>query len=128
MISIWVILTIIVLHWFADFVMQRGVDAINKSKSVEHLLYHTIIYSMLWFIPMIFFMSGVKTIMFVGITFIFHTITDFFTSKKTSKEYKLQNFGRDSLPRGFDFFVTLGFDQVLHYIQLFLTFLFLSLL
>lgn len=48
------------------------------------------------------------------ITFIAHTITDYFTSRLNSKlwsEGKVHNF-----------FVSVGFDQVLHYVQLFTTY------
>jgi Protein of unknown function (DUF3307) len=123
MISIWNIVIVVLYHWFADFVMQRGVDGKNKGHSLKHLLIHTTIYSILWFIPMVFVLGYLKAFIFVIITFISHTITDYFTSKKTSKEYLNGNFGGDSLPRRFDFFVTIGFDQSLHYIQLFLTLL-----
>jgi hypothetical protein len=52
--------------------------------------------------------------LFVLITFIAHTITDYFTSRLNSKLWqqgKVHNF-----------FISVGFDQVLHYIQLFTTY------
>jgi hypothetical protein len=48
------------------------------------------------------------------ITFIFHTITDYFTSRLNSKLWKKGDVH--------NFFVSIGFDQVLHYVQLFLTY------
>lgn len=127
MISIGVIITIVIFHWFADFVMQRSDDAINKSKSFYHLVNHSFLYSVLWFFPLSFiFIDNLDSISFVVITFLLHTLTDYFTSKKTSEEFKYQHFGRNKLPRTFDFFVTIGFDQVLHYLQLFLTYYLLN--
>ena len=124
MINIWVVIAIIIIHWFADFVMQNGEDAKNKSHDINALLRHTTTYSLLW-IPLAILTLGVMGIAFVGITFILHTLTDYFTSKHTSKQYAKGNFGGKA-PRGMDFFVTIGFDQVLHYTQLVLTYYFLS--
>ena len=123
MINIWVVVSIIVWHWFADFVMQNGEDAKNKSHDWGALLRHTTTYSLLW-LPMTLLL-GTMGIVFVGITFVLHTLTDYFTSKHTSKQYAKGNFGGPS-PRGMDFFVTIGFDQVLHYTQLVLTYYFLN--
>ena len=123
MINIWVVIGIIVWHWFADFVMQDGEEAKMKSHNFGALLKHTTRYSLLW-LPMTLLL-GMNGVIFVGITFILHTITDYFTSKHTSKQYKLGNFG-GPIPRKMDFFVTIGFDQVLHYTQLVLTYYFLS--
>jgi hypothetical protein len=118
---------ILILHWIADYVMQDGEWAVRKSKDFDFLVTHTFVYSVIM-------STGVGVLMYYNIscidclpctififfivTFLLHTITDFFTSKKTSREYSKKNFGT-TIPRGFDFFVTLGFDQLLHYIQLF---------
>lgn len=118
MINIWIVLGIIFIHWFADFVLQTDKQARGKSKNWSDLLSHTGTYSLVWFLiintlivlkvlnPLFYF--------FAPITFVAHTITDYFTSRLNSKlwsEGKVHNF-----------FVSVGFDQVLHYIQLFLTF------
>jgi hypothetical protein len=123
MINFWVVLSFIVWHWFADFVMQDGDDAKNKSHDRLALIRHTTTYSLLW-LPIIVLL-GWNGIIFVGITFIFHTLTDYFTSKHTSKQHAIGNFGGIA-PRGMDFFVTIGFDQVLHYVQLFSTYYLLA--
>jgi len=49
-----------------------------------------------------------------------HTITDYFTSKITSRLYAQGKFG-STIPN-LGFFSMIGFDQVLHYGQLLLTF------
>lgn len=59
----------------------------------------TINYNMYWFVP---------------ITFIFHTITDYFTNRLNSKLWAKGDVH--------NFFVSVGFDQCLHYVQLFLTY------
>ena len=55
-----------------------------------------------------------NTLFFVGITFVCHTITDYFTSRLNSKLWAKGDVH--------NFFVSVGFDQVLHYVQLFLTY------
>lgn len=119
---------IIIIHWIADFIFQDEEWANNKSTNNTALLKHTIIYSLLWFIPIIFLMDDnlsskeyfIGGSLFVIITFIFHTLTDYFTSKIVSKQFKKGYFG-SKIPN-FGAFTTIGFDQVLHYMQLFLTY------
>lgn len=116
MISIYIILGILFWHWFADFVMQTDKEATGKSKNMKDLLSHTVKYSVMWIIPAMI-MLGFHGFTFAVITFICHTVTDYFTSRLNSKlwaEGKVHNF-----------FVSIGFDQWLHYVQLFLTYLLL---
>lgn len=124
-ISLWVVLSIPFIHWIADFVLQTHEDAMNKSKSMVHLYNHTFTYSFFWLVPMIaILLLDVKSIplmyaivlsfMFCSITFLVHTITDYYTSRLNSKLWVAE--------RVHDFFVSIGFDQYLHYLQLFLTY------
>ena len=123
---------IIVIHFIADFICQDEKWAIGKSKSWSCLLSHTFTYSCIWLFPIVFlfprdwtaFNYVVNSFLFVIITFIAHTITDYFTSRVTSKLYAKGKFG-SSIPN-LGFFSMIGFDQVLHYAQLFLTFHLLS--
>lgn len=114
------IFSIILIHWFADFVLQTDKQAKGKSKNWSDLLSHTGIYSLVWLIPslIIFFnqleIGIIKALSFVLITFIAHTITDYFTSRLNSKLWAKGD--------THNFFVSVGFDQVLHYIQLFTTY------
>jgi hypothetical protein len=48
------------------------------------------------------------------ITFVCHTITDYFTSRLNSRLWAKGDVH--------NFFVSIGFDQVLHYVQLFTTY------
>jgi hypothetical protein len=106
------------IHWVADFIYQKDEDAKGKSTSLKHLLSHTTTYSLFWFVPVyILYVSGMLPMVFFLfplVTFIAHTITDYFTSKWTARLWKEG--------RTHDFFVAVGFDQLLHYIQLFGTF------
>ena len=121
---------LIVLHFINDFIFQDEEWAVNKSRSITALLNHTKTYSLLWTIPIFFIIKYfgddfnilqivVKTIDFVLITFIMHTLTDYFTSKVTSYLYSRGKYG-SSIPN-LGFFTMIGFDQVLHYAQLFMT-------
>lgn len=47
------IFSIIIIHWFADFIMQDEKWALGKSKNWRDLLNHTFIYSILWYIPIL---------------------------------------------------------------------------
>ena len=137
------IFSIIIIHWFADFVLQTDKQAKDKSKNWSDLLEHTLSYSTIWFIVgnLLWILYddiwiGAK---FALITFIAHTITDYFTSRLNSKlipkrEYA-HNYGnvidkysffRYKTENWHNFFVSVGFDQVLHYIQLFLTYYYLK--
>lgn len=110
------IFSIVFIHWFADFVIQTEKQAKGKSKNWNDLLSHTFIYSLIWLI-MISWLGLWKGLIFIVITFIAHTITDYFTSRITSKRYINNHF------YGFNnFWFWIGFDQVLHYIQLFITY------
>ncbi len=123
---------IILIHFVSDFICQDEKWALGKSKNLYDLLCHTYTYSSIWLIPIIFlfpknwtaenYFSG--SILFAFITLVSHTITDYFTSKVTSKLYAQGKFG-SSIPN-LGFFTMIGFDQVLHYGQLFLTFHFIS--
>lgn len=112
---------IIVVHFVADFVLQTDKQAKGKSKNWGDLLSHTYIYSMVWIIVGIIYAISLKdsyqewdVTSFVAITFACHTLQDYFTSRLNSRLWadgKVHNF-----------FVSVGFDQVLHYGQLFLTY------
>lgn len=82
------ILTIIILHWIADFIMQDEKWALGKSKNWRDLTKHTTIYSLLWLVPSSIMLNDFRlAVLFVLITFIFHTITDYITSRIVSKRF-----------------------------------------
>lgn len=116
-----IFLCIILLHWFADFVLQTDWQAKNKSTSNRALFEHVASYSMLWFLASIGWAGWTSNwwmLGFMPITFACHFITDYFTSRLNTKLWKAG--------KVHEFFVSVGFDQVLHYVQLFLTYKLLS--
>lgn len=123
MISFVELFTIIFIHFIGDFVFQTHWQATNKSKNNLALTYHVTTYSLSWIIPMgILFASGpfnwfggvLLGVAFSAITFICHWITDYFTSRLNSKLWAKGD--------AHNFFVSVGWDQCLHYLQLFLTY------
>jgi hypothetical protein len=124
--GLYIAFIMILIHWWADFVLQKDEWAKNKSKSWSALLKHTGSYSLVWLASSIslvwwYHLKGadeLDLLWFAPITFIAHTITDAITSRINSKLY--------SQGKIHEFFVVVGFDQVLHYAQLFLTFILLT--
>lgn len=115
-----VFILIVVMHWIVDFIFQAEKWSLGKSKSWLPLLKHTTVYSSLWLIPVwVMTENLINSLLFVGVTFIAHTITDYFTSRIVSKKFANNYYG-SPIPN-FGAFSTIGFDQVLHYLQLILT-------
>jgi hypothetical protein len=132
--NLFTIFSILIIHWVGDFVLQTDKQAKGKSKNLSDLLSHTFTYTFCWFIflalfsiinnhvtnlPPSYYGLDWRILLFLPITFVAHTITDYFTSRLNSKlwaEGKVHSF-----------FVSVGFDQILHYLQLFLTFHYLTL-
>ena len=118
------IFTILTIHLIGDFILQTDKQAKGKSKNWGDLISHTLNYSCVWMIigsilkatDTVYWDSGALSL-FVLITFIAHTITDYFTSRLNSY---LWNKGDVH-----NFFVSISIDQLLHYIQLFLTYYYL---
>ena len=111
------VLSILFIHWVADFLFQTKTMATMKSKDTNWLLIHVAVYSFTWFFIGAFFFGPLKASLFFGITFMCHFITDYLTSRWTSKLYK------DSKFYGFpSFFSVIGLDQWLHYFQIILTY------
>ena len=138
MLSLTEIFTILIVHFVADFIFQTDQQAKGKSKNWKDLLSHTGVYSLVWLIiPISMYLKDyhpyrnphllpddvifytkyfLPMIYFIIITFICHTITDYFTSRLNSK----------LLPPIKSVFIGVGGDQILHYIQLFLTYYYLK--
>lgn len=128
MIDIKVVLAILFIHWFADFVLQTDWEAKNKSKSNSALFQHVFKYSLVWALVLttICFTGNVQgfnyedvgwsqwMIIFPFVTFACHFVTDYITSRINSKLY--------AKGKIHEFFVSVGFDQFLHFAQLLLTY------
>ena len=134
------VMALIVGHWINDFILQDEEWAANKSKSWAALLIHTFVYSCGWLVMGLLYVigsliyqkeSGIlepqtpfepqQLLLFGLMTFLFHTATDYFTSKTVKKKFEAGDYGQP-IPN-FGAFTVIGFDQVLHYMQLFLTYL-----
>ena len=126
-----VILSIIFIHWVADFIFQAEEWAVNKSKSIKALYKHVITYSIFWYFASSFLLGISRpnettqwyvysSILFFMITFCCHFITDYITSRIVSRKFAKNEYG-SPIPN-FGAFTVIGFDQVLHYIQLFGTY------
>lgn len=115
--NIFIVFLILTVHYIADFILQSDKMAINKSSNNWHLFKHVFIYSWAWFLVMVFVLPGSLAIPFCLITFVAHFITDYFTSRLSSKLYKEG--------KRHSFFLVIGIDQLLHYFQLFLTYQYL---
>ncbi|MFA9239452.1 MAG: DUF3307 domain-containing protein [Candidatus Paceibacteria bacterium] len=109
------------IHWVADFVLQTNWEATNKSKNNIALLSHTLKYTNIWLaVGVIYVLCNLHIYTswhlsyFLLITFVCHTVTDYFTSRLNSRLWKQKEVHK--------FFVSIGFDQFLHYVQLFLTY------
>lgn len=101
-------LMLLVIHWIADFRLQANWMAMQKSEStwngISALTLHVTVYSLcfLWF-----------GLLFVWWTFATHFVTDAITSRVNSYLYR-----RDMRHL---FFVSIGFDQLIHATTLALT-------
>jgi hypothetical protein len=153
MLTLTEIFSILIIHYVADFIIQTDKQAKGKSKNWSDLLGHTLTYSSVWvFASCILFGLNNKTLttfdyvylslLFGVITFVCHTITDYFTSRlnnrlapreetimlKWDKSYKEEPFVRFPKGRSYhNLFIGIGFDQyILHLPQLFLTYYFLK--
>lgn len=111
--NVYPIILLIVLHYIGDFLLQTREMANNKSKDNEWLALHVLAYSMVFFFGMILFYDYFVSIIFMSITFVCHFFTDYVTSRLTSYCYKKNQI--------YNFFAIMGFDQVLHLVQLILT-------
>jgi membrane-bound metal-dependent hydrolase YbcI (DUF457 family) len=115
MMDLFKVLYILLAHWIADFVLQSDEDAKNKSKNWANLLNHTSIYSlfMTGAIMFLYPISVKSLLLFYLIMLVSHTLIDAVTSRINSKLWakgKVHNF-----------FVSIGFDQWIHYAVLFTT-------
>lgn len=112
----------LLVHYIADFWLQTDRQAQQKSTSTLYLTKHVATYSLICFIALMAIRTNInwdilKVLSFTCITFGTHLWIDFFTSK-ASKYY----FSKKEYHYGF---MVIGFDQILHYTQLFLTYKFI---
>lgn len=121
--NIYLVLWILFCHWYSDFVEQTPWQADNKSKNFRALIDHTMGYSLLMWICAFCYICVTaqlgrhaifNALMFWMITLVLHTATDYVTSRINARLYAEK--------RIHDLFVSIGFDQFLHFAQLLITF------
>lgn len=112
-------LYILLIHFLADFGLQTHDQATLKGTNNKWLTYHVGVYSLIWLIASYIYFGDIwGAILFSYITFIFHWATDWCTSRIGKPFWEKKDFHNG--------FVVVGFDQILHYLQLYLTFKFID--
>jgi hypothetical protein len=102
---------ILLIHFLADFALQTYEQATNKSTSDKWLFYHVSTYSLMWFLAILALGNDIyDALAFTFATFFFHFTTDWITSRIGKPFWEKNDYHNG--------FVVVGFDQVLHYIQL----------
>jgi hypothetical protein len=124
MIDSFVIIYLLTCHFIADFIMQTREMAVNKSSSTYWLTRHVFAYgnTMLFsgFVGVvIMYLFGIELFhlipLIIGYVLLnagLHWVTDYFTSKQTTRLYMKE---QDKIkPNYHNFFVMIGLDQLIH--------------
>lgn len=105
------IITILLLHFIADFIFQTNKMAINKSRSIKWLSIHAGVYTFVIYIGLILgniigWIPDINLLLYAVVNGLLHWIIDFCTSKLNAYLYKkeLRHW----------FFVGIGLDQFIH--------------
>jgi len=99
-------LLVLFAHWFSDFVMQSHWMATNKSSNNVALGAHVGVYCVFMYLILLALMSPTVAAVYVLVNGAAHGVTDWVTSRVSGFFYKRENWHL--------FFVTIGFDQLLH--------------
>lgn len=116
MLSFGMIVAVLITHWFADFILQTDWQAKNKSKDNWALFKHVSTYTLAWALFAMCFVPH-YVLLFLAITFLTHFATDWITSRVSSALWANGDVH--------NFFVCVGFDQFIHYVTLFGTYILL---
>lgn len=112
------IMSIIAIHWIADFVLQSDWMAKNKSSNNKALISHVSVYTITLLVFSLVFLPVEYAYIWALINGVLHLGVDYVTSRINTY---LWNKGRVH-----DFFVMVGFDQLIHYACLFGTWFFIG--
>lgn len=104
---LWQFLVLLATHWVADFILQTHWQASNKSKDNIALGRHVASYTaVLAAVSAVLFGVGVPWLIFVASNGVLHFGTDYCTSRASAQLYAKQDWH--------NFFVVIGFDQLIH--------------
>jgi len=119
-IDLLVIISILITHYVADFILQSHWMASNKSKDNWALSAHVITYTVaLSFSGFILFEANhLLGLIWAAVNGVIHFITDYFTSRASAKRFAVKDYH--------NFFVYVGADQLSHYIALLTTYVYFS--
>lgn len=101
------------LHFLGDFVFQSDWMAKNKSSSLKALSLHVSVYSLILLLGSCLVLDHLVALKFTLVNAALHFFVDRFTSKVSSSLFKAGDMH--------NFFVCVGFDQLIHYACLFST-------
>ena len=114
MISVLSLGCILIVHWIFDFFAQTHWQATNKSKNNIALLSHVGVYTIGLILMVLlnygYFQHLSYAVGFIVFNAVAHFFTDYVTSRASSSLYEKEEYH--------DFFVVIGFDQLLHYLTL----------
>ena len=102
----WQLVVLLATHWVGDFVLQTNFQASNKNKRLDALSLHVATYTATLFLAAIILFGVMVAVIFAVVNGALHFVTDYITSRVSSKLWAEQNWHR--------FFVTIGFDQLIH--------------
>ena len=119
------LLMLLTAHWIADFVCQSDWMALGKSKRFLPLFVHVGLYTVVMTLALLYWVSTYAITdastafsfalpMFALITFVTHFATDYVTSRINSRLWAAK--------QNHWFFVSVGFDQLIHFYTLAWTF------
>lgn len=112
MVKIETIIWLLFAHWIADFVCQSDWMAQNKSKNNTALMIHCCVYGLVMMLMSWNYIFG-------AIVMLIHHPVDYVTSRINSKLWAEKKVHW--------FFVSVGFDQWIHFVTLILVYKFINL-
>lgn len=100
-------------HWIGDYLLQTTNMATQKSSSIKWLALHILTYAVVLLVVGNFIFSWQVALGYAIFNGALHLITDFFTSKLAKKYHERPRI----------FYLILGFDQLIHLICLYWTYM-----
>ena len=105
--QLWQFVALLAVHYVGDFILQTHWQASNKSKRLDALIKHVLIYTgVLFLASWLLFWDTAAVARFTLANGLLHFGTDYVTSRWTSRLYAKQDWH--------NFFVVIGLDQLIH--------------